>query len=789
MGRKIAAIALSLGYLHTGSVMALGLGELELESFLNEPLKAEVDLLNVGGLHADEIKVRLATREDFEKMGLERAYFLTGIKFEVVVDGDGGPRILVTSDNPVLEPYLDFIVEARWPSGRLLREYTVLVDPPVCDPGGPVISATQRVEEVEGIPAPVKKTDEAVASEKTGTQVELRKSTLAPGEMPERDFSADTSATPAPGKRYMIHRDDTLWEIAQQARPGDASVHQTMLDIQRLNPNAFIDGNINRIKAGYIVYLPGEGDISSEDLASALAEVRQQNDDWRAGRASAPIASTGPSLRISAEEPEPSAEVAESDAGAGERDIAASSAGGTEQADLAALENADADSRLGAMEQQVETLNRIVSLKDEQIAALQAALEEARSGEGAGPVEGQDVLEQEAASLVMDDESADIGDESADMGDESVDMDEVAEVSGDTMSEVEEAAESVQVDTEVAPAQPEPAQPAVAPPKPAEQATPPAAEGGMMSNLLYALGAALVAILAFVFFRRRGKDEEAVAETTAAAPAEDVFADVKLKEQPLQVETPVEQPEPIEEELPEPEEPAESGRGYGERKHDEYASDVDAGDALAEADIYIAYGRYPQAIDLLNNALVNDPNNAAYRLKLLELHAETDNAEAAAEQLEHLRSIGDADTIERAETVLADMGKGGEADEATRFIQPEAGDDTLEKVPPLELADAPEESLQSDFSGLEIEDAGAATSEPDDLDLSADFSGSQVPAGDEEELVIAAESNGFSTKLDLARAYLDMGDEDGARQILEEVVAEGSDELKAEAGALLDRIG
>ena len=200
----------------------------------------------------------------------------------------------------------------------------------------------------------------------------------------------------------------------------------------------------------------------------------------------------------------------------------------------------------------------------------------------------------------------------------------------------------------------------------------------MMSNLPYALGAALVAILAFVFFRRRGKDEEAVAETTAAAPAEDVFADVKLKEQPLQVETPVEQPEPIEEELPEPEEPAESGRGYGERKHDEYASDVDAGDALAEADIYIAYGRYPQAIDLLNNALVNDPNNAAYRLKLLELHAETDNAEAAAEQLEHLRSIGDADTIERAETVLADMGKGGEADEATRFIQPEAGDETLE---------------------------------------------------------------------------------------------------------------
>ena len=142
MGRKIAAIAFSLGCLHAGSVMALGLGELTLESFLNEPLKARVDLLNTGSLHADEIKVRLATKEDFEKLGLDRAYFLTGIKFDVEIDANGGPRIVVSSDDPVLEPYLDFIVEARWPTGRLLREYTVLVDPPVFDRVNPVVSAT-----------------------------------------------------------------------------------------------------------------------------------------------------------------------------------------------------------------------------------------------------------------------------------------------------------------------------------------------------------------------------------------------------------------------------------------------------------------------------------------------------------------------------------------------------------------------------------------------------------------------------------------------------------------------
>ena len=134
--------------------MALGLGEMQLESFLNQPLRASVDLLNMDGLHEDEIRVRLATSEDFDKLGLDRAYFLTNITFEVVSDGRGGARILIRSEEPVLEPYLDFIVEARWPSGRLLREYTVLIDPPVFSQATPVVSASERVATTEGIPAP-----------------------------------------------------------------------------------------------------------------------------------------------------------------------------------------------------------------------------------------------------------------------------------------------------------------------------------------------------------------------------------------------------------------------------------------------------------------------------------------------------------------------------------------------------------------------------------------------------------------------------------------------------------
>jgi pilus assembly protein FimV len=802
MGRKIAAIALSLGCLHTGTVMALGLGEIKLESFLNEPLKAEVDLLNTGSLHADEIKVRLATREDFEKMGLERAYFLTGIKFEVDIEARGGPRIIVTSDDPVLEPYLDFIVEARWPTGRLLREYTVLVDPPVFDQTSPVISASQRVEEVEGVPAPAKKTEEPAAAEKSGTQVKMRKSDLAPGEMPERDFSAETSPTPVPGRRYMIHRDDTLWEIAQQARPADTSVHQTMLDIQRLNPSAFIDGNINRIKAGYIVYLPDVGDISSEDLASALAEVKQQNEDWRAGRASEPVASSGPTLRISVDEPGVAAPEGKGEtAEVTERDTAASAIA-MEEADRAALESSETGERLEAMEEQVDTLTRIVSLKDEQIAALQAALAEAQGEEQAIAEAGEVVTEQAAAEGAGEQPLEAESEGPAAEAEQGV-AEEAVVVTEETPVEVAEE-EGIEAQVAVAPPPAKPA-PAAPPAGPAPD------EGGTMNYLLYALGAAVLAVLAFVFLRRRGEDQEQAVAAPVAAPAEDVFADVKLKEQALEVEAPVEQAPPIQEPPePEPELPeaepeleletetelsARDNRGYGEHKHDEYASDVDAGDALAEADIYIAYGRFPQAIDLLSNALVNEPGNAAYRLKLLELYAETGDQAAARGQFEELRSIGDEASLERAEAVLADLGQEEQAgtDDSRRFIQsePEAEASAApEQAPPADLLAESDTPLEADFSGLEIEEAAATESAPpEDLDLTADFAGSELAQGEEEDLVIAAESNGLSTKLDLARAYLDMGDEDGARQILEEVIAEGGDELKAEAGALLERIG
>ncbi len=739
MARKFAAVVFSLGCVQASSVMALGLGEVTLDSYLNEPLKAQVDLLNVGGLHEDQIRVRLATTDDFKRMGVDRAYFLTSISFDVEIDDSGRTRVLITSQDPVLEPYLDFIVEARWPSGRLLREYTILVDPPVFDETSPVISASSRVAEVDGEPEPepAKKKQEVATT--TGTRVDVRDSQLAPGQMPTRAFNADTSPSPVPGTRYMIHRDDTLWEIASNARPGGTSVHQTMLDIQRLNPNAFIGGNINRIKSGYIIYLPNESDISSGDLSQALVEVRQQNEAWREGKSSEPNYGSGPSLRISAE-PE---EAAAAESAAVQGKVADNTA--LEDMEKAGLERTELEQRLVSMEQQVETLQRIVSLKDDQIAALQGVLAGDQPAAEAVPV--ADTIELEPIEGEADVMTEDVG--AATVGDASpvvavIEKDVVVEEPASAQEAVPVAATSKTVPPEEAP--------------------------GFFSNFWFVLGAVVLAVLGIFYMRRRGQDDELV--EVESAP--DAFADVELTEQVLEVEDAA---EPLELELEG--ETVASSRGYGQHKHDEYASD-EASDALAEAEIYIAYGRFPQAIDLLQNALGNDPDNATYRLKLVQLYMETDNRPAAAQQFAELESIGDGESIAAARTAL----EGGEKD--TFGAEDTAEGDQTD----VDLLAVSDDSLESDFGELEIEESAAGSNLDDELDLSADFDDVELPLDrQEEDLVIAAESNGMSTKLDLARAYMDMGDDDGARQILEEVAAEGSEEIQAEARALLERIG
>ncbi|MFK7831119.1 MAG: FimV/HubP family polar landmark protein [Congregibacter sp.] len=855
--------------------LSLGLGEIEMQSFLNEPLSAEVELLDTRQLTIDDIRIRLAGGDDFDRMGVDRSFFLTSIQFEVRVDeANGRGVILLSTDEAVLEPYLDLIIEARWPDGRLLREYTVLVDPPAYKQELITVSASERVEAMRPDKPAVAESSGAGASERSagessgrGDRVAMRESSLGPGEMPERAFSAATVDYPAAGNRYMVRRDETLWQIAQQGRPQGTSVQQAMLDIQRLNPEAFIAGNINRIKAGFIIYLPAEGDISSDDLARALEEVRDQNQEWQAAR-TAPGVTAAATLRVSADSDR-------STSSSGDNGVAATmgaSRGGAQDLldeivpadsesrvadDIATASGATSElaERLDRVLQRMDTLEQIVSLKDEQIATLEQALREAREA-------------REAAS-------------------EAVAVAPAAAVSQPT--------------TQPQTTQPQTTQPQTTPaatPRPA----PSAAAGGSSSSVPWlAIGGGVLvfAMGIFVFLRRRASPDES--ETTAVVAAgvdnnaDDVFAGVSLKTEPLADPLEVTDPAALDaqsvpdakEGLAEPEletdtptgdEPIVKGsdrggsRGYGERKHDDYIDDAASGDALAEADIYIAYGRYLQAIELLDSAIEKDPSNTAYRVKLIELYVDMGEADSAAAQVAALREYGDEDAIARGEALLGASGddtndvlaapavslmSGSVAQTISQTMSEEMptvvsldGDSAAaaEDELTLDLEDIPDGDLDASADILELDLTATETlqtqAEPENIDLDKEqemalgeiqFNDLEIEedeievaedsgfaehigfAGDEEELdlsdalseaasdtvedttldvvepiaeddfMIADDADQMATKLDLARAYMDMGDSSGARSILEEVAAGGSAEQQEEARDLLSR--
>ncbi|GIX29564.1 MAG: hypothetical protein KatS3mg124_0036 [Porticoccaceae bacterium] len=229
------------GLLASGYVSALGLGDIRLHSALNEPLDAEIPLTDVEGLAGKDILVGLASHEEFADAGVDRALVLSDLVFRVEMDAPGGPVVRVLSRRPIQEPYLDFLVDLRWPSGRLVREYTLLLDLPVY--------AGERAR-ARPVPPPA-------APRAAGAS--------APPSRPRPE------AVPAGGE-YRVQRGDTLWRIAYNLA-GPGTVHERMADILELNPDAFIGGDPNLLRAGAVLRLPDYGVGGGRSLAAGEAPV------------------------------------------------------------------------------------------------------------------------------------------------------------------------------------------------------------------------------------------------------------------------------------------------------------------------------------------------------------------------------------------------------------------------------------------------------------------------------------------------------------------------------------
>lgn len=275
MLRKFAVSLAVAGIISASNANALGLGEIKIHSALNEPLNAEIKLLQVRKLGPLQIQPRMADIDEFALAGLDKSRFLTDVSFQVKVNPDGSGLITMRSDRAVREPFLNFLVEVNWPNGRLVREYTLLLDPPVFDP------------------TPVRKT--------------VQPSTTAvkpPANLSSKTISHNRSNVSGKTEVYVDAK-DTLWSIAIKHRPNSSiSAKKMMIALQKKNPDAFVNNNINALRAGSRLALPTLAEINSLNSQDAALEVVRQTSEWK--NASAP--SSTPAAEMSEKEKEPQAE-------------------------------------------------------------------------------------------------------------------------------------------------------------------------------------------------------------------------------------------------------------------------------------------------------------------------------------------------------------------------------------------------------------------------------------------------------------------------------------------------
>ncbi|MFP1678988.1 FimV/HubP family polar landmark protein [Alloalcanivorax sp. C16-2] len=749
MLRRLGIGFIALAAMSPGLAAALGVGEYELNSYLNQPLDMTVQLQDLGDLSKDQILVELGSQEQFDNAGVERAYFLNSLDFEVTLDASGDTgQLRITSDQPVREPYLDFLVQFLWPTGRLMREYTVLLDPPSYADADSAVTPARS----EAPPRPVSRP--APSQPERPRPAPAR----APAPVGTEAPVADTASTDTAEQRtYRVGASDTMWRIAERTRPNaGVSVQQMMLAIQERNPDAFINNNVNLVREGAVLRLPSESQVRDLSSREALSRVAAQNREWQRLRdqrapapSRAPVDATG---RQQADRDGAGADgdgrvtlvTPDSAEGVGDGDGTGSAGGG--QANTAALqnelairdenldrlqrENDELRSRIGDLDGQVEVSQRLLELRNEKIAALQEELR--RLSEQQGTEVDPQLLEEPATPMPVEPDDG-IGDGAVGPNGETA---EGADPDQGTAPRDASGGESGDVAGGKAPATDQAAPPggqsgdtrdnkaANPPPKP-KPATPASDAGGgivdlIMGNLIY-IGAALAVLLLLILLavRRRqggdngGDDEAGFGDDDGGFDAAPVMGT---------------------------EGDDEDSRDAGVPQED---LDDEHMDPMERADVYVAYGQYPQAVDYLRNEINQAPERGDLKIRLLEL----------------LREMNDDNGFHQQAAMFA--GTSVAVDAAIKRLGGEPGDADEYAA----IADDPEEDGPQEEEELSLDDL--------ELDLASDLSDGGFDDG---AMVSSDQSEGddqgglelddFDFKLDdddqPATAGLEAGDTDSA---------------------------
>ncbi|HEX5340440.1 MAG TPA: FimV/HubP family polar landmark protein [Gammaproteobacteria bacterium] len=895
MSKKLAYVLAFVTALLPFAANALGLGEIKLNSGLNQNLNADIKIVGAASDELDSLDVKLASQAQFQRAGLDYPGVLSKLQFQVVRKSDGTAYIHVTSPNVIREPFLDFLIDANWDNGELLREYTVLLNPPNFETATKAAPAAAAPVKPATVPAP-SPTAALVAPEtpQPGTPAAAPSKPAAPEAVMTTPMTAEPAPVPAPaplipapapaapglGNDYgPIHRGETLSEIANKLRPSDVTLNQMMIAIYRANPEVFMH-NINRMKAGYVMRIPSLNDIQAITVSEANSEVRTQIQEWRAGHGHAAqppepeqTANTTPALQLVA--PSSAAVAAENQV-----------PGGAESGTGTAAESKSGTGEIANTETETAPpppLPLPVASTKAAATAAQAPVT-VKSG-------GLAAVQNQASTLNQQPENKGLP----------------------------------------LPAEKPPVAKPLTPTTPAIK-KPAASSGGIvdtvlgaLNNLYVLIAIAVVVILVLIGVvmkkrRARGATPKSVKPGRISgtnwseqeqAGADDMTVAVTRTKVKQGKKQPV--PEPVMDQAPEADVSDKTVMVPPPQPVPETAAvKLDDSDPVAEADFHMAYGLYDQAADVLKKALRQDSGRRDVKMKLLEVYFTAGDAANFVEVARGLRkdmggssdkdwenvaimgrqvapgdslfastgtasSAGTSSSVDIAldgggtDTMISDLdplaGAFGETEvaphagtailssadlDSTPVAAPEApaADNSLEfSLPDLEptpepaaaepkAAPAAASGMEFDLGDLNIEPTPSNKSAPsigaDEPTVATDFGtdsqvefdkalkelsdfvNTNVPPQEEEAPAdgglgvglsldgdmpsmeasaapaMDAGANSLSevgTKLDLARAYIDMGDPDGAKSILGEVMEEGSAQQKQEAQELMKHLG
>ena len=731
MPRRLIRLTLALMLIVAGEAGALGLGEVRLNSALNEPLLADIILLSVSPEELTSLRVGMASDDVFARYDLDRPAYLQDVRFQIIPTGgpNGGAIVRMRSSAPITEPFLTFLVEATWSGGRLLREYTVLLDPPTYAPpvsAAPTVTAPERSTptdsgRIDRTPAPApsqpaQPAERPVTTTPPATSRPAPRDSSTPAPSQPRSFSSD-------GGTYTVSRGDTLWGIASALRPdGDLTMNQTMLALYEANPGAF-GGNINNLREGATLRLPGPDEIYQIDRGSALAEVQRQHAAWGGAdampRPVAPDPDPAPSLTLVPPDEAPAVSTpSESSAGTDETPVS------REQQILDEIAEIDATP--------LPANPAMVELRNESLAALERELAEIRGVPYEPPtIEAPDEVD---TNPFVDTSTTDEGtDEGTDAG--------VEDTAVDQATTPEPIVDNRGQDTTQVQPTPEP-QPSLV-----DQII-----GYAMGPIGIGIGVVLLLVGGVLFwFMRRGRSDDSddswnapldseplgndtiVTDMTAtesmAAPVQMEDTMIVVEQTPDQLGEPTVETQVMDFVASEDEESVDlgalddtmGGQSFEETAapasledtfSSETAVNLDESDPIAEADFHMAYGLYDQAADLINGALEIEPQRTDLLTKLCETYFVWGNRESFIDAAERLKAVvGDGDSAEWDKIVI--MGQQIAADHELFSGAGVVGAGQAVDMPFDAGQDDDDGALDMDF-GTGGDDIGAETSSVDD---------------------------------------------------------------------------